>query len=76
MSWVTIIWSMVAPACLTLAVMHLLVWCRNRMAWADAAYALAATVQVVLECCNSSNGRKRRISASGPSSGFWCPTKP
>ena len=42
MSWVTIIWSMIASACLTLAVMHLLVWCRNRAAWANAAFALTA----------------------------------
>jgi hypothetical protein len=34
MSWVTIIWSMVASACLTLAAMYLLVWCRERRSWA------------------------------------------
>jgi hypothetical protein len=33
-SWVTIIWSMVVSACLTLAAMHLLVWSRRRSAWA------------------------------------------
>ena len=31
---VTVIWSMVASACLTLAVIYFLVWCRNRTAWA------------------------------------------
>jgi hypothetical protein len=25
-SWVTVVWSMAAAACLTLAAMHLLVW--------------------------------------------------
>ncbi|NTW58170.1 MAG: PAS domain S-box protein [Nitrospirae bacterium] len=33
MSWVTIIWSMVASACLTLAAMNLLVWLKERTAW-------------------------------------------
>jgi signal transduction histidine kinase len=42
MSWVTVIWSMCAAACLTLAFVHLLVWARNRRAWASLAYALAA----------------------------------
>lgn len=35
MSWVTIIWSMIASACLTLAVIYFLVWCQRRTAWAD-----------------------------------------
>ena len=26
MSWITVIWSMVASACLTLAAMHLFIW--------------------------------------------------
>ena len=43
MSWVTIVWSMVASACLTLAVMHLLVWARRRTAWAHLLFALSAT---------------------------------
>ncbi len=30
MSWVTVIWSMNASACLTLAVIYFLVWHRNR----------------------------------------------
>ena len=43
MSWVTIVWSMVASACLTLALMHLLVWARRRSAWAHLLFALSAT---------------------------------
>jgi len=43
MNWITIIWSMVASACLTLAVMHWLVWYKNRTAWASLAFAVAAT---------------------------------
>ena len=42
MSWVTIVWSMVASACLTLAAMHLLVWARRRSAWAHLLFALSA----------------------------------
>ena len=30
MSWVTIIWAMIASACLTLALVHVLVWWRRR----------------------------------------------
>jgi len=30
MNWVTIVWSLAAGACLTLAVMHGLVWLRDR----------------------------------------------
>ena len=42
MSWVTIVWSMVASACLTLAAMHLLVWARRRTAWAHLFFSLSA----------------------------------
>jgi PAS domain S-box-containing protein len=41
-SWVTIIWSMVTSACLTLAVIHFWVWCMKRTAWANLAFAAAA----------------------------------
>lgn len=46
MSWVAIIWSMIASACLTLAVMHLLVWCGSRNAWISRALGVAAAM-----CC-------------------------
>jgi two-component system, LuxR family, sensor kinase FixL len=42
MSWVTIIWSMVASACLTMAAMHLVVWWKQRVAWAHLLFSLAA----------------------------------
>jgi two-component system, LuxR family, sensor kinase FixL len=41
-SWVTIIWSMITSACLTLAVVHFWVWCMKRTAWASLAFAVAA----------------------------------
>ena len=42
MSWVTIVWSMAASACLTLAAMHLLVWSRRRTAWASLLFSVSA----------------------------------
>lgn len=40
MSWVTILWSTSASACLTLAEVCLLVWCRRPTARADLFFAL------------------------------------
>ena len=42
MNWVTIIWSMVAGMCFTLAAISLLVWIRKPRAWASALFALTA----------------------------------
>ena len=42
MGWVTVIWSMVGSACLTLAGMQGLIWWRRREARAHALFALAA----------------------------------
>ena len=42
MSWVTVIWSMTASACLTLALMNSFIWCRQRDAWANLLFALVA----------------------------------
>jgi PAS domain S-box-containing protein len=42
MSWVTIIWSMTASACLTLAAVNLLVWCKKRTEWANLLFSLTA----------------------------------
>ncbi|MCM3900763.1 MAG: ATP-binding protein [Pyrinomonadaceae bacterium] len=43
MNWVTIIWSMVASACLTLALTHLLIWLKRRQAWASLLFFVSAT---------------------------------
>ena len=51
MSWITVIWSMVAAVCLTLAALHLLVWCRKRTAWANLLFALTAAATAVLAGC-------------------------
>jgi PAS domain S-box-containing protein len=43
MSWVTVIWSMTASACLTLAAIQFLVWCHRREVWADLLFTLTST---------------------------------
>src|SRR3989449_6240852 len=42
MNWVTIIWAMGAGACLTLALMHLLVWWKDRTARANLVFSVMA----------------------------------
>jgi two-component system sensor kinase FixL len=42
MSWVTIIWSMVASACLTAAAIYFVVWCKNRSGWAHFWFSVTA----------------------------------
>jgi two-component system, LuxR family, sensor kinase FixL len=42
MSWVAILWPMIASACLTLAGIHVLVWFRNRRAWANLLFSVTA----------------------------------
>lgn len=52
MSWVTVIWSVAAGACLTLGVVHLLVWCWDRSLRASlwfAGVAFAVAVMAVIE---------------------------
>jgi hypothetical protein len=47
MNWVTIIWSMVASACLTLAAVHGLVWWRQREALSNLLFSLTAAATAV-----------------------------
>jgi len=54
MSWITVIWSMVASACLTLAGVHLLVWFQRRTEWAHLFFALAATATASMAFCELS----------------------
>lgn len=51
MSWVTIIWAMIASASLTLALVHVLVWWRRREAWANLLFALTAVATAVFAGC-------------------------
>src|SRR6266705_6084931 len=52
MSWITIVWSMNAGACLTLAAIYLVVWCRQRESWVHLLFscsAIAAAAIAVIE---------------------------
>jgi len=51
MSWITVIWSMVASACLTLAVLSLMVWGRRREARSSLIFAVLATAVAVYAGC-------------------------
>jgi PAS domain S-box-containing protein len=51
MSWVTIIWAMTASACLTLALVHVLVWWRRREVPANLLFALTAVAAAVFAGC-------------------------
>src|SRR5437667_4427775 len=48
MNWVTGIWSIGSGACLTLALMHFVVWWKDRTARANLIFAVMATAVVVL----------------------------
>ena len=51
MSLITILWSMSASACLTLAAINFLVWCRDRKAWANLFFSLLATGTAAFAFC-------------------------
>ena len=51
MSWVTVIWSMIAAACLSLAGLHVLVWCRRRAAWGNLFFSLSAVGTAGMAMC-------------------------
>jgi two-component system sensor kinase FixL len=42
MSWITIVWSMNAAACLTLAAIYLVVWCKQRQVLAHLVFSITA----------------------------------
>jgi len=52
MSWITVVWSINAGACLTLAATYLVVWCRRRESWVHLIFsciALAAAGIAIFE---------------------------
>jgi two-component system sensor kinase FixL len=51
MSWVTTIWAMIAACCLTLGLVHVLVWWRRREARANLLFALTAVATAVFAGC-------------------------
>jgi two-component system, LuxR family, sensor kinase FixL len=42
MSWITIVWSMNAAACLTLGAIYSVVWCKQRRGWAHLVFSFTA----------------------------------
>jgi two-component system, LuxR family, sensor kinase FixL len=48
MSWITIVWSMNAAACLTLAGIYLLVWCKQREGWAHLLFSFTAVAAAAI----------------------------
>ena len=51
MSWVTIIWAMIASACLVLALVHVLVWWQRREAQDNLLFALTAVATAAFAGC-------------------------
>ncbi|HZC66874.1 MAG TPA: hypothetical protein VE545_09890, partial [Candidatus Dormibacteraeota bacterium] len=51
MSWVTIAWSMVVSACLTLAVINLVIWLQQSDQRAHLLFALTATSVAAIAAC-------------------------
>jgi PAS domain S-box-containing protein len=52
MNWITIVWSINTGACLTLAAIYLVVWCRRRESWVYLLFscsAIAASTIAVIE---------------------------
>src|SRR5438034_3907408 len=48
MSWITVLWSMNAAACLTLAGIYLLVWCKQRQNWAHLLFSFTAVAAATI----------------------------
>jgi len=48
MSWITIVWSMNAGACLTLAGISLLVWCKQRENWVHLVFSASAVAAAAI----------------------------
>ena len=48
MSWITIVWSMNAAACLTLAAIYLVVWCKQREGWAHLLFSVTAVAAAAI----------------------------
>ncbi len=51
MSWVTVIWSAASGACLMLAMVHLLLWCRDWRSWANFCFPIMVLGVIALGIC-------------------------
>ena len=65
MSWVTIIWSMIAAVCVTLAGIYLLVWRRNHSTWANLLFSITALASAGFAFCELSMMRAETPGAFG-----------
>jgi hypothetical protein len=61
MQWLTVIWSMTASACLTLALMHWGIWLRDRL---NPAHLLFSTAAIAVACVGA--GELMMLRASTP----------
>src|SRR5438105_7045418 len=48
MSWITLVWSMNAGACLTLAALYVAVWCKQRENWVHLLFSSSAVAAAVI----------------------------
>ena len=65
MNWVTIVWSMTASACLTLALMHGFVWYRQKKTWASLLFALVAVTTAAMAGCELAMMRAETTASFG-----------
>ncbi len=63
MSWITVIWSASSGACLMLALMHLVVWIRDRHSWANLCFFVT-----VLGVIGMTVGEMANMHAESPAS--------
>ena len=48
MSWITVVWSMNAAACLTLAAFYCVVWCKQRENWVHLVFSFSAVAAAAI----------------------------
>src|SRR4029453_12653319 len=48
MSWITVVWSMNAAACLTLAAFYFVVWCKQRENWVHLVFSVSAVAAAAI----------------------------
>ena len=64
MSWVTIIWAMIASACLTLAMVHLVIWFQQTWRRALLLFSIDRHLVAAIAACELLLSARRRPSNS------------
>ena len=67
MSWVTVIWSVGAGACLTLAFLQFIVWLKDRSARANLVFSVGAVAVAVFAALELALMGLKRPNSSGAS---------